>query len=1095
MAAEAIGALRAMLETNAQQFVSDMGKARRSLNDFRRSGSSDMEAFGRSSRSSAMMVEKSFVSLKSAVGAVAVALTGLVSARTISSFISVGREIENLKVRMEFLTGSTEKATASTQALIKYAGQVPFQLQEIQRGATNLLVVSKNTDELNKVLRITGDIAAATGLSFDKTAEQVQRAFSAGIASADLFREKGVNAMLGFQAGVSYSAQETRDKIIRMWDDSLTNLKGGAAKAAGTWDGILSMLSDKWFQFRDLVVNTGLFEKLKEGLKAFNDALTKNWDDIAEAARKFGMALRDILPDLVKLAGILVKGLPTLIDWARYLVTGADALARWFGILKSAEIEKVQDRMNKVNQELKSARAILEQLEKTGRASQRELEARRNKIKELEDELRELGALHGKLTDQLRHTITITPKVTQEVDKLTKQIGEYRNQLKNLTDEQKETMLFDPAFLSNDEYERVIENAGKATEKARKKEEAAREKAIEKWNERVRKEAEKSSGEMERAFSHAAEGVQDAWTSAFESIFSGGVRTWEDFADTVKRIMIRLAAEVATLMIFNPQIGSAGAYGAGGLIGGGGGGILNASYGAGGLGGSGIGFSDISGAVSLGKLGYSLAGGTGLSVSGLATSAMNYGESAALALGANPGTAFSVGMTAGNAVQNLANPWTGVAGFAGGLVGNLAFSGGRTGSQNTNANVGATVGGIAGGAFFGPVGAAVGAFAGNYIGGLFGSSKTNVGPKASKETQASFYNAAQSIFQASGVPLEYANNIRNMARSFGEPGVPGGSFEETFNIGIRQFIRAFSADFGKLGDVLERIDFTKPTQAIQDMQFATALLADDFGDLNEETTQADQILNAISESYTQMRYKAEELGLSIDKLKAAAERAVKEVKDNFAEGIEQGILQLTDPIQYQLDQLAKGQEQRVKEAKALGADLVQVERLNALERENILKQSGSNVKEYLQNLFMNPNIVAPATALKNARSAFGEAVASRNTSALPGLADTFINLLRKVYASGPGFAQGLQYVTSSLQGFQAGGSFTVPGFGGPDSKMVSMMLTPGEEVSVSPHLTAELSSDSQTGLLTQLLGTMRMIHEELMSQKRERRLSLSRSVA
>ena len=53
------------------------------------------------------------------------------------------------------------------------------------------------------MLEITGNVAAVTGLDFRTAAEQIQRSFSAGIGAADLFREKGVRNMLGFQAGAT----------------------------------------------------------------------------------------------------------------------------------------------------------------------------------------------------------------------------------------------------------------------------------------------------------------------------------------------------------------------------------------------------------------------------------------------------------------------------------------------------------------------------------------------------------------------------------------------------------------------------------------------------------------------------------------------------------------------------------------------------------------------------------------------------------------------------------------------------------------------------------------------------------------------------
>ena len=58
-------------------------------------------------------------------------------------------------------------------------------------------------------MKITGNVAAVTGLDFRTTAEQIQRSMSAGISAADLFRDRGVKDMLGFKAGATVSVEET----------------------------------------------------------------------------------------------------------------------------------------------------------------------------------------------------------------------------------------------------------------------------------------------------------------------------------------------------------------------------------------------------------------------------------------------------------------------------------------------------------------------------------------------------------------------------------------------------------------------------------------------------------------------------------------------------------------------------------------------------------------------------------------------------------------------------------------------------------------------------------------------------------------------
>jgi len=57
---------------------------------------------------------------------------------------------------------------------------------------------------------------------------------------------------------------------------------------------------------------------------------------------------------------------------------------------------------------------------------------------------------------------------------------------------------------------------------------------------------------MNRPFENAARGIQTALTDTFESIFNGSIDSASDAADAIKRVFIRMAAEMATLQIFGP---------------------------------------------------------------------------------------------------------------------------------------------------------------------------------------------------------------------------------------------------------------------------------------------------------------------------------------------------------------------------------------------------------------------------------------------------------------------------------------------------------------------------------------------------------------
>ena len=137
-------------------------------------------------------VRSSLSNLKKSIFSVQSALIGLGAGVVIKNLVSTGREIENLRTRLKFLLKNTDEGAKAFDNMAKFASKVPFSLEEISSGSGILATVTDNADDLQKMLEITGNVAATTGLDFRTAAEQIQRSFSAGIGAADLFREKGV---------------------------------------------------------------------------------------------------------------------------------------------------------------------------------------------------------------------------------------------------------------------------------------------------------------------------------------------------------------------------------------------------------------------------------------------------------------------------------------------------------------------------------------------------------------------------------------------------------------------------------------------------------------------------------------------------------------------------------------------------------------------------------------------------------------------------------------------------------------------------------------------------------------------------------------
>ena len=253
---------------------------------------------------------KSLGRLKSAVFSLQSAFIGLGAGLVIKNLVNTGQELENLRVRLKFLLKDTNEGAKAFENMVKFASKVPFSLEELQSGSGILATVTDNADDLQKMLEITGNVAATTGLDFRTAAEQIQRSFSAGIGAADLFREKGVRNMLGFKAGATVSIEDTVAAFEKVFG------RGGrfgqaTDELAKTFTGTVSMIGDKIFAFKKTLLEEGFFEELKKQFGDLDKFLADNNEQLDNLAKTIGENLAKALRGAVD-AGKKVT--PILMD-------------------------------------------------------------------------------------------------------------------------------------------------------------------------------------------------------------------------------------------------------------------------------------------------------------------------------------------------------------------------------------------------------------------------------------------------------------------------------------------------------------------------------------------------------------------------------------------------------------------------------------------------------------------------------------------------------------------------------------------------------------------------------------------------------------
>jgi hypothetical protein len=587
----------------------------------------------------------------------------------------------------------------------------------------------------------------------------------------------------------------------------------------------------------------------------------------------------------------------------------------------------------------------------------------------------------------------------------------------------------------------------------------------------IEREADKQAKLLQAPFLNAAEGIQDVFADTFEKLFKREIVSFEDFAESVTDIFARMAAEVATLLVFRPIVGGflSGA-GLGNVAGqmGFGGGTTGGGMSGGGLGGL---FQPGSWNTGLGTMFAGTPSNVGTTTS--------FGGSGLFGQGANVPTAQ------GGFGGFMNSPVGG--GIAMGVMSGLsALASGAPKGQAIGQAAGAMVGGIIG-SYFGPIGAMagsmLGSMAGGLIGGMFGKKKKNKPKEAEaflagnafgmpvlteehesgklnnmgnelganaqkaiedvllaagatmpddvrsrisyfKSDKNEFYKASLYADKGSGLKLgevgRYASledAIAVLAASTlfttamqGNVSGTGASTQEAFKYlfekGGRHPAAMATFDVDKVNEI---IDFTK--------------WIDGFDEIRTVSDASRKAIDDFNNELRKLSSQAEEVGIDVAKVTDALKR-------DFNETVSDELLELTDPQQFALQELEKEYAGRKAVAEKLGVDLVELEELYALKRQQILDQGLEGLadtwKDFINALqFGGASALSPADQLENARKQY-ESSKSVGGQTFRDAASTYLALQKDAFGSTQAYADLFAEVIALSKKF--GDLGDVPGF-------------------------------------------------------------------
>ena len=250
-----------------------------------------------------------------AATAAAGALVSVLVTRALFNFakdsVFAADEVAKLGIQLEVLLQSQESANQALEQFQELAGRLPFSLQEIgNAGGVLAAVADQDVGRLNELIQISANIAAVTGLSLEAASSNLQRALSAGLGAADLFREKGIGLLLEEMSEFNDVVSQTGDELFTTFQAVFGRqgpLGDATDKLFETVEGQLSRVSDAFFNLQvavgEGIIDTGVLQGVIDDLvNTLSDP-----DFVVSVTESFvGLAVvlqNDVLPGLKSVAG------------------------------------------------------------------------------------------------------------------------------------------------------------------------------------------------------------------------------------------------------------------------------------------------------------------------------------------------------------------------------------------------------------------------------------------------------------------------------------------------------------------------------------------------------------------------------------------------------------------------------------------------------------------------------------------------------------------------------------------------------------------------------------------------------------------------
>ena len=270
----------------------------------------------------------------------AAAAIGVTLVAGVAALIKKGAEMETLRTGFISIAGGANKAAAIVKELNEFTAKTPFQLQEVSSAARQLLAVGTERSELQKELKMLGDVAASSGNRINeisaifakvqakgkvdlenlnqlaernipifselkKVTGDANMEFGAGAVSVEQFNTALANmtAEGGLAAGAMENLSETVEGRMTTLMDNLGQEMSKAAEKSGLMAGFGGLLKEATEGLQgvsgaagsDVMAALGLAEEAMDG---FGSVTTDNVDQVEQKMADAQAAIKGLVSEI-----------------------------------------------------------------------------------------------------------------------------------------------------------------------------------------------------------------------------------------------------------------------------------------------------------------------------------------------------------------------------------------------------------------------------------------------------------------------------------------------------------------------------------------------------------------------------------------------------------------------------------------------------------------------------------------------------------------------------------------------------------------------------------------------------------------------------